>query len=79
LRPELVVEVGFDHLQGTRFRHTAQFRRWRSDKLPTQCTYEQLEVVPPQELAEIFGARNTRAGTPDAGQSVDARASVTAT
>ena len=56
LRPELVVEVAYDHMQGDRFRHTAQFRRWRSDKKPKDCTYEQLEVVPPQELAEIFAA-----------------------
>jgi ATP-dependent DNA ligase len=54
LRPELVVEVAYDHMQGDRFRHTAQFRRWRDDKRPRDCTYEQLEVVPPQELAEIF-------------------------
>ena len=55
LRPELVVEVAYDHMQGSRFRHTAQFRRWRVDKRPADCTYEQLEVVPPQELFEIFG------------------------
>ena len=55
LRPELVVEVAYDHMQGRRFRHTAQFRRWRTDKKTTDCTYAQLEVVPPQELAEIFG------------------------
>jgi ATP-dependent DNA ligase len=54
LRPELVVEVAYDHMQGDRFRHTAQFRRWRKDKKPTDCTYDQLEVVPPQELAAIF-------------------------
>lgn len=54
LRPELVVEVAYDHMQGDRFRHTAQFRRWRSDKKPTDCTYAQLEVVAPQELAAIF-------------------------
>jgi ATP-dependent DNA ligase len=54
LRPELVVEVAYDHMQGGRFRHIAQFRRWRTDKKPSDCTYEQLEVVPPQELAEIF-------------------------
>jgi ATP-dependent DNA ligase len=54
LRPELVVEVAYDHMQGDRFRHTAQFRRWRTDKKPTDCTYAQLEVVPPQELAAIF-------------------------
>ena len=54
LRAELVVEVAYDHMQGSRFRHTAQFRRWRTDKKPSDCTYAQLEVVPPQELAEIF-------------------------
>jgi len=54
LRPELVVEVAYDHMQGSRFRHTAQFRRWRTDKKPSDCTYGQLEVVPPQELAAIF-------------------------
>ena len=54
LRPELVVEVAYDHMQGSRFRHTVQFRRWRSDKKPSDCTYAQLEVVPPQELAAIF-------------------------
>ena len=55
LRPELVVEVAYDHMEGRRFRHTAQFRRWRTDKKPADCTYAQLEVVPPQELAKIFG------------------------
>jgi ATP-dependent DNA ligase len=54
LRPELVVEVAYDHMQGRRFRHTAQFRRWRTDKKPSDCTYFQLEVIPPQELAAIF-------------------------
>jgi ATP-dependent DNA ligase len=54
LRPELIVEVAYDHMQGDRFRHTAQFRRWRTDKKPGDCTYAQLEVVPPQELQEIF-------------------------
>jgi ATP-dependent DNA ligase len=56
LRPELVVEVAYDHMQGDRFRHTAQFRRWRTDKKPADCTYAQLEVVPPQELTAIFGS-----------------------
>ena len=54
LRPELVVEVAYEHMQGNRFRHTAQFRRWRMDKKPRDCNYEQLEVVPPEELAVIF-------------------------
>lgn len=55
LRPELVVEVAYDHMQSGRFRHTAQFRRWRTDKRPRDCTFAQLEVVPPEELAKIFG------------------------
>ncbi|HTA41180.1 MAG TPA: ATP-dependent DNA ligase [Bryobacteraceae bacterium] len=55
LRPELVAEVAYDHMQGRRFRHIAQFRRWRFDKRPVDCTWEQLEVVPPQELSAIFG------------------------
>ncbi len=54
LRPELVVEVAYEHMQGDRFRHMSQFRRWRTDKKPSDCTYAQLEVVPPQELEEIF-------------------------
>ncbi len=54
LRTELVVEVAYDHMQGSRFRHTAHFRRWRTDKPPSDCTYAQLEVVPPHELASIF-------------------------
>ena len=56
LRPELVVEVAYDHMQGTRFRHLAQFRRWRTDKTPRDCTYAQLEVVAPHELKAIFGS-----------------------
>jgi ATP-dependent DNA ligase len=55
LRPELVVEVAYDHMQGDRFRHIAQFRRWRSDKKAGDCTYAQLEVIPPHELQAIFG------------------------
>jgi ATP-dependent DNA ligase len=54
LRPELVVEVAYDHMQGDRFRHMAQFRRWREDKRPEDCTFEQLEVVPPEEIREVF-------------------------
>src|SRR3954469_22844256 len=54
LRPELVVEVAYEHMQGDRFRHMSHFRRWRPDKKPADCTYAQLEVVPPQELAAIF-------------------------
>ncbi len=57
LRPELVVEVAYEHMQGDRFRHMAQFRKWRTDKTPGDCTYAQLEVVPALELAEIFAGR----------------------
>ena len=46
----------YEHMQGARFRHMSQFRRWRTDKRPVDCTYAQLEVVPPQELMEIFAA-----------------------
>ena len=54
LRPELVAEVAYEHMQGDRFRHLAHFRRWRTDRTPASCTYAQLEVVPAQELGEIF-------------------------
>ena len=57
LRIELVVEVAYEHMQGDRFRHLAHFRRWRADKQPRDCTYEQLEVVAPQELMSIFPER----------------------
>src|SRR5438046_1119524 len=57
IRPELVVEVAYDHMQGSRFRHTAQFRRWRDDKRPRDCTFDQLEVVPPHELAALFATQ----------------------
>lgn len=56
LRPELVVEVAYEHMQGRRFRHLTHFRRWRTDKKPSDCTYAQLEVVPPQELMAIFAS-----------------------
>lgn len=56
LRPELVCEVTYDQLQGNRFRHAATFRHWRPDKPPEECDYAQLEVRPPMELMEIFGA-----------------------
>ncbi len=54
LRPELVVEVAYDQLQGDRFRHAGQFRRWRPDRDTASCTYAQLEVVVPEELASVF-------------------------
>jgi len=55
LRPELVVEVRYEHLQGARFRHPARFARWRPDRTPESCTYGQLVTAPPAELAEILG------------------------
>jgi ATP-dependent DNA ligase len=55
LRPELVCEVAFDHLQGDRFRHAATFRRWRPDKPPSECRYDQLEETPAALLADLFG------------------------
>ena len=51
----LVCEVGFDHLQGTRFRHATHFKRWRPDKPASECRYDQLEVTPAFELKQIFG------------------------
>lgn len=57
VRPELVAEVTYEHMQGSRFRHMAHFRRWRPDKPPADCTYAQLEVVPARELSEIFASR----------------------
>ena len=54
LRLERVCEVKYDHLQGDRFRHGATFVRWRPDKPPAECRYDQLEVTPPAELAAIF-------------------------
>ena len=56
LRPELVVEVGYDHMEGPRFRHTAQFKRWRPDRDPESCTYEQLEVPVRYDLGDLLGA-----------------------
>ena len=56
LRIERVCEVKYDHLQGDRFRHATTFQRWRPDKRPADCRYDQLEVTPPAELAAIFRA-----------------------
>ena len=64
LRPERVVEVSYDHMQGTRFRHGAQFVRWRPDKRSEDCRYDQLEVTPPYELERVFGGgRQPRHGS----------------
>lgn len=56
VKPERVVEVKYDHLQGDRFRHAAVFLRWRPDKPAEECRYDQLEVTTPFELAKVFGA-----------------------
>jgi ATP-dependent DNA ligase len=69
LAPDRVVEVAYDHLQGDRFRHATSFVRWRDDRLPDGCRYDQLEVTPARELDEVF-----RAGGPaDSGGSRDER------
>ena len=57
LRPELVVEVRYEHMEGERFRHTAQFNRWRPDRDPRSCTYEQLEEPVKYDLADILASR----------------------
>jgi len=56
VRVELVCEVKYDHMQGDRFRHAAFFQRWRPDKPPSACRYDQLEVTTPYELEKVFGA-----------------------
>jgi ATP-dependent DNA ligase len=56
LRVERVCEVKYDHMQGPRFRHAAVFLRWRPDKPPQDCRYDQLEVTTPYELEKVFGA-----------------------
>jgi ATP-dependent DNA ligase len=54
LRPELVVEVAYDQMEGDRFRHTAHFRRWRTDRTPQSCTYEQLDRPVRYDLASVL-------------------------
>jgi ATP-dependent DNA ligase len=56
LKIGLVAEVAYEHMQRDRFRHTARFQRWRPDREPSSCTYEQLEVPVPMELEEVFGS-----------------------
>ena len=56
LRPELVAEVAYERVDNGRFRHSARFQRWRPDRTPESCTFEQLEVVAPVELHQVFGA-----------------------
>ncbi len=55
LRPTRVLEVAYDHMEGSRFRHTAQFRRWRPDRDPESCGYDQLEEPAGYDLAEVLG------------------------
>jgi ATP-dependent DNA ligase len=62
LRPERVVEVRYDHLEGRRFRHTAQFVRWRPDRDPRSCTYDQLEEVVTYDLADILARPSAGTG-----------------
>ena len=63
LRVERVLEVGYDHMEGTRFRHTAQFKRWRPDRDPASCTYEQLVEPVGYDLASLLpGAPGTTEG-----------------
>jgi ATP-dependent DNA ligase len=57
LRPDLVIEVAYDHMEGRRFRHTAQFRRWRTDREPESCGYDQLEEPVSYDLTDVLGAR----------------------
>jgi ATP-dependent DNA ligase len=59
LRPERVVEVRYDHLEGRRFRHTAQFVRWRPDREPRSCTYDQLEETVGFDLADVLATKAT--------------------
>ncbi|HCB07367.1 MAG TPA: ATP-dependent DNA ligase [Nocardioides sp.] len=54
LRPERVLEVGYEHMEGRRFRHTAQFKRWRTDRDPESCGYEQLEEIASYDLGEVL-------------------------
>jgi len=56
LRIERVCEVKYDHMQGDRFRHAAVFERWRPDRQPGDCRYEQLEVTTPYELQKVFAS-----------------------
>ena len=55
LRPERVLEVKYDHMEGRRFRHTAQFKRWREDRDPESCGYDQLEEPVSYDLARVLG------------------------
>ena len=62
LRPELVLEVGYDHMEGRRFRHTAQFKRWRTDRDPESCGYDQLEEPVSYDLTTVLGSNPSSDG-----------------
>jgi len=64
LRPEWVVEVRYDHMEGSRFRHTTQFVRWRPDREPRSCTYDQLEQPVRFTLDEVLGSTHDQSWTP---------------
>jgi len=66
LRIERVCEVGYDHMQGSRFRHGTHFKRWRPDKRPEDCRYDQLEESSPYELSQIFSSTSGRSPDPAA-------------
>ena len=63
LRPERVLEVGYEHMEGRRFRHTAQFKRWRPDRDPESCGYEQLEEPVGYDLTRVLGMSNPGGGS----------------
>ena len=70
-----MVEAAYEHLQGTRLRHTAQFRRWRPDRDARSCTYDQLDAVVPMELADVFGAsKRAASGGTETGTATETRA-----
>jgi ATP-dependent DNA ligase len=58
LRPERVLEVGYEHMEGRRFRHTAQFKRWRPDRDPESCGYDQLDEPVSYDLNEVLGGKD---------------------
>jgi ATP-dependent DNA ligase len=59
LTPHLVCEVAYDHLQGDRFRHATRFVRWRDDRVPASCRFDQLDSSVPAELRELFSLPTT--------------------
>ena len=71
LRPERVVEVRYDHMEGERFRHTAQFNRWRPDREPASCTYAQLDSPVTFSLGDIVPGLGSPGTLPDMGRAGD--------